>query len=246
MRIAPQTLYDAIDATWPAASFRRLGDWTLREGQGGGKRVSAATTEATSATDADIRAAEAAMREMGQTPLFMIRAGQSALDARLGTLGYAVIDPVVAYACAVDALTDVPMPPVCVLPVWEPLQIMLEIWSAGGIGPGRIAVMNRAAGPKTGLLGRADDKPAGAAFVAMHGNIAMLHALEILPHQRRKGLGRWFMRQAAFWTRDQGGDTLAVICTRANTGANALYASLGMQVVGQYHYRHLPSEKGQT
>ena len=65
----------------------------------------------------------------------------------------------------------------------------------------------------------------------------MLHALEVLPHQRRKGVGVWMMRQAAYWAADQGAEELVVICTRANTGANALYASLGMRAVGQYHYR---------
>jgi GNAT superfamily N-acetyltransferase len=65
----------------------------------------------------------------------------------------------------------------------------------------------------------------------------MLHALEILPHQRRKGMGVWMMRQAAYWAAEQGATELAVLCTRANAGANALYARLGMQQSGGYHYR---------
>jgi hypothetical protein len=45
------------------------------------------------------------------------------------------------------------------------------------------------------------------------------------------------MREAAFWAQDQGASHLALAVTQGNTGGNALYSSLGMQVVGQYHYR---------
>jgi GNAT superfamily N-acetyltransferase len=229
-------LYAAVEGTWPPARSFRQGPWTLREGQGGGKRVSAATAEGP-VDGADIAAAETAMRAMGQVPLFMIREGDEALDSALEARGYAVIDPVTMYACAAARLTDIPIPRVTILRVWEPLAIMLEMWAAGGIGPDRIAVMHRAKGPKTGLLGRFNDKPAGCAFAAIHDGIAMVHAVEILPHQRKLGVGKWMMRAAAFWAASQGARTLAVVCTDANTGANALYASLGMQVVGQYHYR---------
>ena len=45
------------------------------------------------------------------------------------------------------------------------------------------------------------------------------------------------MRAAAFWARDNGAHTVSVMCTDANGPANGLYASLGMEVVGKYHYR---------
>ncbi len=229
-------LFDTIDGTWPAARYVGQGPWILREGQGGGSRVSAASATGP-VTEEDIAAAEDAMRAMDQRPLFMIRDGDDALDAQLEARGYAVKDPVVAYACRVSHLTDIPMPRVTVLPVWEPLAIMREIWAGAGIGPARLAVMDRAEGPKTGLLARYNDKPGGTAFVAIHDGVAMLHALEILPHQRKQGLGRWMMRGAAHWAAKQGAHTLAVVCTRENDGANALYSGLGMSVVGQYHYR---------
>ena len=67
----------------------------------------------------------------------------------------------------------------------------------------------------------------------------MVHALEILPHQRRQGLGRWMMRGAAIWAAEQGAQTMAVLCTCDNAGANALYCGLGMDPAGGYHYRQL-------
>lgn len=234
-----------LDGTWPAAQMDRCGPFTLRQGLGGGSRVSAATCDG-AATPAQIDAAEAEMRDLGQQPLFMIRPGDAALDAQLERRGYEMFDPVVAYACPVAQLTDLPLPRVTVFSLWEPLAIMREIWAAGGIGAARRAIMDRAAGPKTGLLARYNEKPGAAAFVAIHDGIAMLHALEILPHQRMQGLGKWMMRGAAFWAAENGANTLAVACTRANAGANALYSSLGMSQVGQYHYRRKPTEKDAT
>lgn len=232
---------DVVDGTWPAAQYHHLGPWTLREGKGGGSRVSSATANGP-VTEADIDAAEAAMLAMGQRKQFMIRPGDTDLDRMLEARGYQVLDPVNMYACPVGLLTDVPLPRVSVFTIWEPLEIMREIWATGGIGPARLEVMARAKAPKTGLLARHNDKPAGTAFAAIHNGVAMVHAVEILPHQRRAGMGRWMMRAAAIWAADNGAHTLSVVCTRRNDAANGLYASLGMQPVGQYHYRHLPQE----
>jgi len=234
-------LYDVIDGTWPAADLRRQGPFLLRRGDGGGQRVSAATAIGL-ATAADIDAAEHAMQAMGQPRLFQIRAGDDALDAALATRGYHIVDPVNLYVAPVEAIATRRPPPVTAFCVWEPLAIQIDIWAKGGIGPGRLAVMHRAKGPKTSILGRLNDHPGGTAFVAIHDGVAMIHALEVLPHQRKQGMAGWFTRLAAFWALDHGATHLAVVCTQANTGANALYASLGMALVGQYHYRKHPDD----
>jgi GNAT superfamily N-acetyltransferase len=239
------SFYDVIDETWPAARFEQCGPWTLRQGQGGGSRVSAATANGQVDAD-DIDTAVSAMRAMGQKPLFMIREGDAAIDQMLAERGYEIVDPVVIYACPVAQLTDQEIPRVMVFALWEPLAIMREIWASGGVGSARLAIMDRAKNPKTGLLARYRDKPAGVAYVAVHKHVAMVHAVEILPHQRRAGVGKWMMRGAAFWAAQQGATLLTVMCTRQNTAANALYTSLGMQVVGHYHYRHLPKEPDLT
>ena len=231
-----QDLYLTCENTWPPAATKEVGGFTLRNGEGGGKRVSAATLNNRDGID-QIILAEIAMIEMDQTPLFMIRDGDAELDGVLEAKGYEIIDPVNIYCAEVDALATERPPRVSMFNIWEPLQIQLDIWAQGGIGPNRIRVMDRAKGHKTSIISRWDDHPAGTAYVAIHDNIAMVHALEILPHQRKKGVGTWFMRQAAFWAKDQGATHLSVICTQHNIGANALYTSLGMELVGQYHYR---------
>lgn len=232
------SLYAVTEATWPPADRTPAGPWMLRNGAGGGKRVSAATAEG-DWTDDDLAAAETAMRMLGQDALFMIREGEEALDSALDRRGYIIIDPVNLWVCPIDRLTDTYVPCVTAFAIWEPLAIMRDIWAAGGIGPDRVAVMDRAEVPKTGLLGRISDKPAGTAYCAISDRIAMVHALEIAKPHRRKGMGVWLMRQAAHWAKANGAEWMSVLCTQANDGANGLYASLGMQVVGQYHYRIL-------
>ena len=126
-----EQLFEASDETWPAARVWTQGPWTLREGKGGGKRVSAATANA-AVTEADIAAAEDAMRSMGQTPLFMLRDGEDQLDTMLAGKGYDIVDPVTIYTLPIERLTDKPIPRVTAFAVWEPLAIMTEIWAAGG------------------------------------------------------------------------------------------------------------------
>lgn len=224
------------EATWPAAATRTLGPWLIREGQGGGQRVSAAEAVGGCA-EADIAQAEAAMAALGQEALFVIRPGGAALDAALGARGYRVNDPVVAYAAPCAELADPAPPFLTTFPHWPPLGIAAQLWAEAGIGPARLAVMERAAGPKAAILGRQGDRAAGVAFVACMGDQAMLHALEVAPAFRRQGVAHNIMRAAAGWALSQGAGQLSVLVTEANAGARALYASLNMQIVGQYHYR---------
>lgn len=231
-------LFAAIDGTWPAARQFRSGPWELREGQGGGKRVSAAT--AVDAVDeSDIARAEAGMADLGQTPLFMLRDADDLLDDMLARRGYPIVDPVVVLTCPVARLTDQPIPPLTTFVIWEPLAIMAEIWAQGGIGPARLDVMRRA-GLKTAILARHGQRPAGTAFAAVHGDIAIVHAVEVLPEHRRAGLAGWMMRRAAFWAQEQGVAEMAVLCTKANVAALGLYSGLGFEPVARYHYRQHP------
>ena len=240
MSVLAARLYEVTEATWPPARRFEVGPWVCRDGAGGGKRVSAATAAGPVGPD-DIAAAETAMREIGQGPLFMIREGEDALDQRLAAGGYDRIDEVTLYAAPIDLLTDKPIPRVTAFPIWEPLAIMVEIWAAGGIGPARLEVMARAK-TKTGILARWNEKPAGTGFVAVHDDVAMVHAVEVLPHQRRQGVAEWIMRAAAFWGKAQGARHLSVLCVTDNVAANALYTKLGFERVGRYHYRILPQD----
>ena len=235
MTVSKDSIFAALDATWPPARSFEVGPWIIREGAGGGQRVSAATLNGDACAE-DVVEAESAMRAIGQQPLFMIRHEETTLDGWLTKRGYEVVDPVAIYSADVSSLAQ-PVKPATILPAWPPLAIQSEIWAAGGVGESRLAVMRRATIEKTALLGRQGDRAVATTFVARHGGIAMLHALEVMPAARRRGVGATMMMAAANWAALHGATTLALMVTRDNTPANALYRSLGMSEVGQYHYR---------
>ncbi|MEL6476840.1 MAG: GNAT family N-acetyltransferase [Pseudomonadota bacterium] len=229
--LATQRLMRAIDATWPAAETRVEAGWVLRRGAGGGKRVSAASGAG------DIAVAEAGMAALGQQALFRLPGGQADLDADLAARGYDVLDPTIIYACLVSHLNDGRDETAKVIRCTAPLRRIEEIWEAGGIGAGRRGVMERVAGPRRVLLGRAGDRPAGCAFIACDGEIAMVHAIEILPDFRRQGVGERLLRGAASFAAENGADWLTLAVTEVNGPANMLYQKLGMAEAGRYHYR---------
>lgn len=228
-------LLEVTDATWRAAGYHQAGGFTVRAGAGGGQRVSCATAGAGWA-DADIGLAEACLSRLGQSPLFMVRPGEDGLDRALASRGYAIKDPVNIYEAMTAEVAGEP-PALSTFTIWPPLEIMNELWCAADIGPARRAVMDRATGPRTAVLGRAGDRAAGCAFVAIHEDTAMIHALIVTPGARRQGLATHMMQAAAQWAQDHGAVRLSVLVTRDNQPANGLYASLGMRIVGQYHYR---------
>ena len=118
-------IYDVIESTWPAAAVHKAGPWQIREGAGGGQRVSA-TTALGPITPHDIAMAEEEMLALGQPKLFMVRQGEDELDQMLAAAGYAIHDPVNAYVAPLSTFEDKHPPLVCALLAWEPLAIMLD------------------------------------------------------------------------------------------------------------------------
>ena len=228
--------FDAVDATWPPFARFPSGIWTLRQGQGAGKRVSAASTVEIASTS-DIGAAEKAMHSLGQTPLFMVREGQRQLDSLLDQKGYKVVDPVTVLAARCADLADYRQQSLRVIFSQEPIAILREIWRQGGVDDPRIEVMRRAAPPKTFVLGRYENQPVAAQFLGCHKTIGMVHAVEVLQNARRNGVGQKMMQGAAWWAQQQGMEWISCLTVCENSPAQALYRNLGMEVVSRYHYR---------
>jgi GNAT superfamily N-acetyltransferase len=216
-------LFRVLEATWRAASLREDAGWTLREGAGGGSRVSAGT-------------AGPGARAQGAPPLVQVRPWDGALDAELAALGYRAFDESVLYLASAERIAGA-MPHASVYWSAERLAVMEEIWQAGGTSPARLGVMDRAPGPKTFLLCRAGDRAAGTGFAVIAEGVAMVHAIEVLAELRRKGVARLLMRGAASWAAQNGAGWLALAVTAANAEARALYESLGMEEAARYHYR---------
>lgn len=234
-------LLEMLAATWPPLETAEAGGFLLRRGAGGGNRTSAASLAASLAPDgpeaAGIAAAAAGMRAWGQRPLFLVTPGQEALDAALAARGYRLHDPSVLLAAPVATLAEAGPH---ALPCTAPLAAMVELWAAGGIGAERLAVMARASGPKSWFLGRHSDSVAGCGFAAVHAGVVMLHALEIAPGFRRRGVGAALTRGAAAWGGSAGAGELQLAVTTENAPALALYARLGLGEVLRYHYRRHP------
>ncbi len=236
-----EALFRTLESSWPAAARYTRDGWIIREGRGGGKRASAATSVVPDGRRLpDIGAAEEEMGRLGQPPLFMVRQGEAGLDDALCDRGYEIVDPVIFYSGNPGELAiGEPNGPDAVFGDL-PLAIQARIWAEGGIGPSRLAVMKRVNGARTWILGRKDDQPAGTVFVAIHDGIAMVHALYVLPRFREKGMGRQLMAAAAGWSCRRSARFLTLSVTRANVTAGKLYRSLGMIQGGNYHYRMRP------
>lgn len=228
-------LAQAFEDTWPAADYAAAGGFRLGRGLGAGGRVSSARAVGAWAPG-DIAAAEAIHRDWHQQPMFRVLDGDSALAAALTAAGYRRDTPTAIMEAPVSALTGQPIPPLTTFAVWPPLAIQRDIWAAGNINAARQAVMDRVAAPKTAILGRIDDRAAGAAFAAIIGDVAMVHAVEVLPPFRRRGLAGWMMRQVAFWAADQGAGRIGLAVSRANVGVRAAYDRLGFTEVAGYAY----------
>ncbi|TGN35731.1 GNAT family N-acetyltransferase, partial [Paracoccus liaowanqingii] len=187
-------------------------------------------------TAGDLAAAEAQHAAWRQPPLVRAWDDEAGPKADLRTQGYVIENPTLVMEAPLALLTNRRPPPVTAFAIWPPLAIQRRIWEAGSIPPARQAVMDRVTGPKAALLGRLRDRAAGAGFVAIHGPVAMIHALEVLPAFRRQGLAGWMMRQAAFWAGDLGATRIALAVSQGNAAARATYAAMGFTVAGSYAY----------
>ena len=177
--------------------------------------------------------------DLGAAPLWRVREGEGDLDAALAAKGFARRDPTRTWWAPVGALAPDRPERLTGFAIWPPVAVMRDLWAEGGIGPARLAVMERAAEPRAALLARLADRPAGAAFVAAVGPVAAVHAIEVPPRLRRRGAGRLLLRHAAWWAGERGATHLALAVTAANAPANALYAGMGMTRGPGYHYRVL-------
>lgn len=224
----------AFEATWPAAEVAVTGAVRSGRGMGAGGRVSSSTVS-DGWTEADIAAAEAQHRAWDQPPMFRVQDDQPDIAAALTARGYQTVNPTAILAAPLDRLRD-PVDPMAAFTIWPPLAIQRQIWADGNIGPARQAVMDRVTGGKTALLARHRDRAAGAGFVAVHGGVAMIHAVEVVPEQRRQGVGLSLVRKAADWSAAEGAGALALAVSLGNAPAVGLYAALGFAEVGRYAY----------
>lgn len=229
----------AFEATWPPVETAAAGGFRVGRGAGAGGRCGSARLTG-EWSPSDIALAEACHDRWRQPRLFRVMEDERALIASLQARGYRPETPTLVLEAKVGELAAVRPPPVTSFAIWPPLAIQRHIWDETGIDAARRSVMDRTPAPKAALLGRIRDRAAAAGFVAAAGigseQVAMLHALEVLPQFRRQGLAGWLVREAAIWAQGQGASRLALAVTEANAPARALYDSLGFVLAGRYLY----------
>ena len=235
MSPSPAVLDAAFEASWPAAEYVSVGAIRVGRSIGGGARVNSARPTSPDWTETDLAEAATLQADWDQTALFRVSDGDP-LAAALMARGWQAQHPTRLLMAPLTGLTDRPVPRVTAFAVWPPLAIQHDLWREAGIGPGRQAVMDRVALPKAAILGRTEDRAAGVAFVAVAGEVAVLHALEVIPAMRRRGLAGWMIREAAFWAESQGAATMLLAVTAQNASARALYHQLGFTEIGGYTY----------
>lgn len=226
----------AFETSWPAAETADAGGFRVGRGLGAGGRVSSARALGPDWDEAAIPEIEAIHRGWQQPPMFRLPDSDKDLAGALARHGYGAGTPTAIMAAPCEMLTAVPVHPMTAFSIWPPLAIQGDIWAAGNIGAARQAVMPRVTLPGTSILGRHADRAVGTAFVAADGAVAMIHAIEILPGFRRKGMATWLIRKAAEWAEAQGAARLALAVSRQNATARALYDRMGFAETGGYSY----------
>ncbi|MEM6438398.1 MAG: GNAT family N-acetyltransferase [Pseudomonadota bacterium] len=232
-------LAEAMAVTWPPASVDDAAapGWRLRDGRGGGKRVSAAT----SLGGRDPAPVAAAMRARGERPMIQVPGSDGEMNAALEAAGWAEVDATVLYVAPSAQMAALPLQTGLRFAMGTArLALLAEIWEAEGIGAARQAVMDRCAAPKAVLMARTDDVTAGAGFVAVHGRLALLHAVVVRPEARRRGAGRSRLAAAGRFGLDQGAGWTGLAVAAANAPARALYEAAGMTEAASYLYRVAP------
>ncbi len=232
-------LLAVLEATWPSASVDETAvpGWRLRDGAGGGKRVSSAV----SLGGRNFEAVAEAMRARGERPLIQVPGSDEALDRALEEAGWEIVDPTVLMVGRSDALAALPLPKQAKnVHVRARLVLLDEIWEAGGVDAARRAVMARCPLPHVTVLSRTDEAVAGVAWVAVDGDVGMVHAIEVRAEHRRQGSGRSALAGAARFAAEQGAPWLALAVTEANAPARAMYEAAGMETVARYRYRRAP------
>ena len=230
----------AVRATWRPARMDRAGPFDVPSDTAGGRRNCAARLDPVGASfaDADLAAVEA----LKPGAIFGTLDGiEDALADAIAARGYREEGATTLMAGPVAPLLAEPPPPVSGFPHWPPAALAEDIWLSHGQDPARLAVAARAPDPKAAILLRARDRAAGALFVGVHDNMAVLHMVLTLPGQRRQGVGLIGLRHAARFADANGAGWLVLPVEADNAPAVGLYRRAGLSEVGGYRYWRRPS-----
>lgn len=249
-----QQMISALEATWPPERVVETADCRIRLAPGAGSRVNSIQPKRLDLDDAAVAAAEAEAAAAGAAPLWAVPEPAESVGAATDTLaetllarGYERFDASLIMAGEPGAILAAAEDrwrarkgeaEIGTLALRCPLTVIEQIWARGGIGPERLAVMERPTGPKEVFMARNDNRPVGAGFVAVDPatGVAFVHALEVTEESRGRGVGPAVMRAAARFAVNAGAKQLAVAVRRSNEAGLRLFQAIGLQPVGGYVY----------
>jgi ribosomal protein S18 acetylase RimI-like enzyme len=231
-------LMAAIDATWVAAERAPLGEWVVRRSAGAGGRAGSIWMRGDPGMPFNDALAQAAamQRGWGEQPLLMLPDAEPEHAAAAGAAGWTIGERTTVMAARTADVSAYGTGGLMVVQVRSPLAVMEELWDSTGTDAARRAVMDRTPEPKVSLMLREDDRPAAAAFVAVDGEVAMLHAVMVGEPWRRRGVGRALTAAAAAWAQGAGAPSIGLAVLASNAPAVALYRRMGFEVRGGYRY----------
>ncbi|MFJ3957854.1 GNAT family N-acetyltransferase [Arthrobacter sp. NPDC090010] len=232
------------NAAWPGLTTFDTGSWLYRTASGVTQRANSVWPYApVESLDAAIREAEQWYRGRRQPALFQLTSSpeDAALDERLEELGYRVRTPTMFMVRGGAGTLPVPSHSVELYP--EPVRDWFDAWwlTSGHGGPQDAdtarAILER--GRSSYALVRGGDGGVVAVGQAIHvGTLSGIYGMVTREARRRQGLARSIV--SSLVNAVPGGDGFWLSVARSNTGAQALYRSLGFREAGEYWYRSAP------
>lgn len=229
-----------MEASWPPETAVDGDGWRLRVAPGGGSRVNSARRLGAAVDGADALAAvERFYAARDADALIQAREDDGALSEAASAAGYAAFDHSGLYEGSIsDACAAPSTPPdgVRLIRVEHVPAALEQFWASLGVGAPRLAVMARAAGPKTAVAARVGDRLAGAVFVSAPSGRAFVHALAVAPTARRRGIAALMTRAALTIVAERGAARFATSVVRGNVASEGLFQTLGARPSGGYIY----------
>lgn len=228
---------------WPAEETADIDGWVWRYTGGGSLRANSVSALGFAGRDVEAAIAEVEWRYRARRAPVIFQMSPERmpadLDQRLAKCGYRLREPCTTLCKAIDATIAQP-DDVTILdsPSAEWMQIYLA-----GISPDRRkiapAILKRVPGPKAFAIARVNGEPVSTALGVIDGTVVIAECVSTRADKRRSGSGSTVMRGIEAWGARLGATIIGLQAVAANKPAQAMYAALGYETVGEHHYRML-------
>ncbi|MCI4664530.1 MAG: GNAT family N-acetyltransferase [Neomegalonema sp.] len=243
-----------LETSWPPQHLETARGWRLRAAPGAGLRVNSALQVEAEPDQRDaLPLIEQFYHQHGGSAAILLSG--SALSSigdenpelveMMARRGYALAAACRLYQAPLTEPWWRPAKkPLKILEVQAELAALDRLWLEGGVGPDKRAVMRRASALKPAIfLCRLEARLAGAAFVAVVGARAFVHALYVTPNCRQYGVGRALLSACAAHGAGLGAAWLAASVEEGAAASQALFESVAGAQIGACAYFRAPGPR---